>query len=177
MLRIADPGGRLVYVVRREVIRRDGRQERIEVTTRGAAAKRGHRLPPELRLPLTERLKQPVAFHTEGKQPIAAVLDQFRHDAHFEVLVRWDDLPAAEGDQPRKAQLDAEKMPAGEALRIRSWMYYVLAGGAAMAAIPVLASQRGGDLAALPAGQYMTIFAAAGFAGGLVYWLLAGRNA
>ena len=29
---------------------------------------------------------------------------------------------------------------AGEALRIRSWMYYVLAGGAAMAAIPVLAS-------------------------------------
>ena len=31
---------------------------------------------------------------------------------------------------------------AGEALRIRSWMYYVLAGGAAMAAIPVLASPR-----------------------------------
>ena len=65
----------------------------------------------------------------------------------------------------------------GEALRIRSWMYYVLAGGAAMVAIPVLASQRGGELPALPAGQYMTIFAAVGFAGGLVYWLLAGRNA
>jgi hypothetical protein len=66
---------------------------------------------------------------------------------------------------------------AGEALRIRSWMYYVLAGGASMAAIPVLASPRSEQLPALPAGQYMTIFAAAGFVGGFVYWLLAGRNA
>ena len=66
---------------------------------------------------------------------------------------------------------------AGEALRIRSWMYYVLAGGAAMAAIPVLAAPRSGELPPLPAGQYMTIFAAAGFVGGFVYWLLAGRNA
>lgn len=66
---------------------------------------------------------------------------------------------------------------AGEALRIRSWMYYVLAGGAAMAAVPVLASPRSEQLPALPAGQYMTIFAAAGFVGGFVYWLLAGRNA
>jgi hypothetical protein len=65
----------------------------------------------------------------------------------------------------------------GEALRIRSWMYYVLAGGAAMAAIPVLASPRSDQLPAIPAGQYMTIFAAAGFVGGFVYWLLAGRNA
>ncbi len=112
VLRKADPGGKLIYVVRR-----DGQQERIEVTTRGAAAKRGQRLPPELRLPLAERLKQPVAFHTEGKQPIAAVLDQFHRDTQLEVLVRWDDLPPAEGDQPRRAQLDAEKMPAGEALR------------------------------------------------------------
>jgi hypothetical protein len=31
---------------------------------------------------------------------------------------------------------------AGEALRLRSWIYYVLAGGAAMAAIPVLACGR-----------------------------------
>jgi len=65
----------------------------------------------------------------------------------------------------------------GEALRIRSWMYYVLAGGAAMAAIPVLASPRSDQLPVLPTGQYMTIFAAAGFVGGFVYWLLAGRNA
>ena len=65
----------------------------------------------------------------------------------------------------------------GEALHIRSWMYYVLAGGAAMAAIPLLASPRSDQLPVLPTGQYMTIFAAAGFVGGFVYWLLAGRNA
>ena len=65
----------------------------------------------------------------------------------------------------------------GEALHIRSWMYYVLASGAAMAAIPVLASPRSDQPPVLPTGQYMTIFAAAGFVGGFVYWLLAGRNA
>ena len=65
----------------------------------------------------------------------------------------------------------------GEALRIRSWMYYVLAGGAALTAIPLLASPPTDSLPALPAGQYMTIFAAAGFVGGFVYWLLAGRGA
>jgi hypothetical protein len=65
----------------------------------------------------------------------------------------------------------------GEVLRIRSWMYYVLAGGAALAAIPVLAGAPAEAMPTLPAGQYMTIFAAAGFAGGFVYWLLAGRNA
>jgi hypothetical protein len=65
----------------------------------------------------------------------------------------------------------------GEALRIRSWMYYLLAGGAAMAAIPLLASPRSDQLPPIPTGQYMTIFAAAGFVGGFVYWLLAGRNA
>jgi hypothetical protein len=64
---------------------------------------------------------------------------------------------------------------AGEALRIRSWMYYVLAGGAAVAAIPLLASAD--NVALLPSGQYMAIFAAAGFVGGFAYWLLAGRNA
>ena len=65
----------------------------------------------------------------------------------------------------------------GEALRIRSWMYYVLGGGAAMAAIPVLASPGAASLPAIPTGQYMTIFAGSGFIGGFVYWLLAGRNA
>jgi hypothetical protein len=64
----------------------------------------------------------------------------------------------------------------GEVLRIRSWMYYVLAGGAALAAIPVLASAPARPMPGVSAGQYMTIFAAAGFAGGFVYWLLAGRG-
>ncbi|MGZ8417426.1 MAG: hypothetical protein ACXWVQ_10685, partial [Methyloceanibacter sp.] len=35
---------------------------------------------------------------------------------------------------------------AGEVLRIRSWMYYVLAGGASLAAIPILAAPDSADL-------------------------------
>jgi hypothetical protein len=65
----------------------------------------------------------------------------------------------------------------GEALRLRSWMYYVLAGGAALAAIPLPVQAPAADMPDWPASQYMTIFAAAGFAGGFVYWLLAGRRA
>ena len=66
---------------------------------------------------------------------------------------------------------------AGEVLRLRSWMYYVLAGGAALAAIPLLVDTRNADVEAVAASQYMAIFLTAGFAGGFVYWLLAGRNA
>ena len=65
----------------------------------------------------------------------------------------------------------------GEVLRIRSWMYYVLAGGAALASIPILAAPDPADLSRIIASPYMTIFAAAGFAGGFVYWLLAGARA
>jgi hypothetical protein len=65
----------------------------------------------------------------------------------------------------------------GEVLRIRSWMYYVLAGGASLVAIPLLVTRHADDLQALPASSYLTIFAAAGFAGGFIYWLLAGARA
>ncbi len=65
----------------------------------------------------------------------------------------------------------------GEIFRIRSWMYYVLAGGASLAAIPLLIAPASADLPAILASQYLTIFAAAGFAGGFVYWLLAGARA
>jgi hypothetical protein len=66
---------------------------------------------------------------------------------------------------------------AGEVLRIRSWMYYVLAGGASLVAIPLLTSPRVDDIQSLPASPYVPIFAAAGFVGGFVYWLLAGARA
>lgn len=66
---------------------------------------------------------------------------------------------------------------AGEVLSIRSWMYYVLAGGAALAVVPLLAAPQGADLTAIAASHYMTIFAASGFAGGFIYWLLAGCRA
>lgn len=65
---------------------------------------------------------------------------------------------------------------AGELFRIRSALYYTLAGGASLAAIPFLAAPP--EAAATPpSADYMAIFAAAGFAGGFFYWLIAGRNA
>ena len=65
----------------------------------------------------------------------------------------------------------------GEVARIRSAIYYIVAGGLALAAIPLMANFTA------TAEQGMTniilwqVFAAAGFAGGLLYWLLAGRTA
>ena len=66
---------------------------------------------------------------------------------------------------------------AGEVLRVRSWMYYVLAGGASLAAVPLLVGARNAYLQAVASSQYLTIFLAAGFAGGFIYWLLAGARA
>ena len=63
----------------------------------------------------------------------------------------------------------------GEVFAIRSFLYYVVAGGLALAAIPLLAASGGSP--SVPSADYMTIFASAGFAGGAVYWLIAGRNA
>ena len=65
----------------------------------------------------------------------------------------------------------------GEVLHIRSFTYYVVMGGLALAAIPLLVGGEPGEAAALPSADYMTIFASAGFAGGAVYWLIAGRGA
>lgn len=59
----------------------------------------------------------------------------------------------------------------GEIARIRTSIYYILGGGAALAAIPLVGS--GG----VPATPLWQVFATAGFAGGLVYWMLAGRRA
>jgi hypothetical protein len=65
----------------------------------------------------------------------------------------------------------------GEIGRIRSALYYVLGGGLALAVVPLLARYgQGGSVA--PTEQIVwQVFATAGFAGGFVYWLLAGRNA
>jgi len=66
---------------------------------------------------------------------------------------------------------------AGEVLRVRSWIYYLLAGGLALAAIPLLAAPDMTELPAIVASRSTTIFATAGFAGGFMYWLLAGARA
>ena len=65
----------------------------------------------------------------------------------------------------------------GEVGRIRSALYYVIGGGATLAAVPLLArlNQSAGapDLSEV----IWQVLATAGFAGGFAYWLLAGRNA
>ena len=65
----------------------------------------------------------------------------------------------------------------GEVARIRSWLYYMIGGGLALACMPLL-SRLGSsaDIAAVPSIVWQ-VFATAGFAGGLVYWIIAGRRA
>jgi hypothetical protein len=65
----------------------------------------------------------------------------------------------------------------GEVARIRSSLYYILGGGAVLAAWPLLS--RLGAIGQDPAqlGVVWQVFATAGFAGGFIYWLVAGRRA
>lgn len=65
----------------------------------------------------------------------------------------------------------------GEVARIRSSLYYMLGGGLALVAIPLLAKFGETGSVAAPATIVWQVFATAGFVGGWVYWLLAGRNA
>ncbi len=65
----------------------------------------------------------------------------------------------------------------GEVSRIRSSIYYIVGGGAVLAAIPVLARLSAAEDFILPSTAILQIFATAGFAAGLVYWLIAGRTA
>ena len=65
----------------------------------------------------------------------------------------------------------------GEVAGIRSWLYYVIGCGAALACLPLLTAFDRGVVAALPAAAVWQVLATAGFAGGLTYWLIAGRNA
>ena len=65
----------------------------------------------------------------------------------------------------------------GEIANIRSVAYYVVGGGLALAAIPLLAHYGQGGVIASPDALVWQVFATAGFAGGFVYWLIAGRNA
>jgi hypothetical protein len=65
----------------------------------------------------------------------------------------------------------------GEVAHIRGSLYYVVGGGAALAVVPLLA-RIGEPLTVLDlSGVVWQVLATAGFAGGFVYWLLAGRNA
>lgn len=65
----------------------------------------------------------------------------------------------------------------GEIARIRSVLYYVVGGGLAMCATPLIAGAVRIGVETLPEPVVWQVFATAGFLGGLVYWLLAGRRA
>lgn len=64
----------------------------------------------------------------------------------------------------------------GEVARIRSWLYYMMGGGVALAAVPFLARLDMAE-AGMATSTIWQVFATAGFVGGLTYWLLAGRSA
>lgn len=64
----------------------------------------------------------------------------------------------------------------GEVARIRSATYYIFGGGAALALLPLL-SQGNDGKELFQFGAVWQVFATAGFAGGLAYWLIAGRRA
>jgi hypothetical protein len=65
----------------------------------------------------------------------------------------------------------------GEVARIRSVLYYLIAGGLAAALMPLIATRNEVTDSATYSAAYFSIIATAGFAGGFVYWLIAGRNA
>jgi hypothetical protein len=65
----------------------------------------------------------------------------------------------------------------GEVARIRSALYYVAGGGAALALVPLM-ERLGQPMTVLDLSPVVwQVLATAGFAGGFVYWLIAGRNA
>lgn len=65
----------------------------------------------------------------------------------------------------------------GEVSRIRSALYYVAGGGAALAMVPLM-ERLGQPMTVLDLSPVVwQVLATAGFAGGFVYWLLAGRKA
>jgi hypothetical protein len=65
----------------------------------------------------------------------------------------------------------------GEVARIRSWLYYMVGGGLALGLLPIAMAGGMPDAAAMPPAALWQVLATAGFAGGLTYWLLAGRTA
>ena len=63
----------------------------------------------------------------------------------------------------------------GEIARLRSALYYVVGGGLSLAMVPLVAEAQSGRM--LTGTALWQVFATAGFVGGFVYWLLAGRRA
>ncbi|MEZ5775242.1 MAG: hypothetical protein R3D33_11220 [Hyphomicrobiaceae bacterium] len=65
----------------------------------------------------------------------------------------------------------------GEVARLRSLLYWTVAGGVALVAVPVIGRLASEGNAVLPPTTLLQVLATAGFAAGFVYWALAGRSA
>ncbi len=65
----------------------------------------------------------------------------------------------------------------GEVARIRSALFYVVGGGISMALLPLWSQWHATGVGGFASTRVWTLLATAGFAGGLVYWLVAGRRA
>ena len=65
----------------------------------------------------------------------------------------------------------------GEIARMRSLLYYVIAGGLSAALMPLIATAHENVESSAYSAAYFSIIATAGFVGGFIYWLFAGRNA
>jgi hypothetical protein len=65
----------------------------------------------------------------------------------------------------------------GEVARIRSWLFYMIGGGLSLGLLPLVAKAGAPYLMTMPPTALWQVLATAGFAGGLVYWLVAGRTA
>lgn len=93
-------------------------------------------------------------------------------DAAFDILSQGATLLAGLSIVPALAVVVI-----GEVARIRSWLYYVVGGGLALAAVPLLGQLAETGALGSPPAALLQVLATAGFSGGLVYWLVAGRNA
>ena len=110
-----------------------------------------------------ERVVQAISARSPDEVPVAAILDIVGTALRFATVHTL--VPAL------------LLVIVGEAARIRSAVYYIVGGGVALAVVPLLT--RFGEPAAVleVAPAVWQVLATAGFAGGFVYWLLAGRTA
>jgi len=110
-----------------------------------------------------ERVVQAISARSPDEVPVAAILDIVGTALRFATVHTL--VPAL------------LLVIVGEAARIRSAVYYIVGGGVALAVVPLLTrfAEPAAVLEVAPA--VWQVLATAGFAGGFVYWLLAGRTA
>ena len=110
-----------------------------------------------------ERVVQAISSRPEGEVPVEALMDMLAFVLRFASL--YAIIPAL------------LLVIVGEAGRIRSAIYYIVGGGVALAVVPLL-TRMGQPATALDLSPVVwQVLATAGFAGGFIYWLLAGRTA